>query len=481
MASGYDGLRTCVPTLIDWGELRGASIYARSDTKKQKLEDFQLTPDDALCKWSSFYSVLNMANSVLKYAPDVQQNDETYQEGAMKAHLCEAYFMRALCYFYLVRNFRDVPLVVEPYVDDSAPYMIAKSSEKEVIAQIKSDIETALETNAAPEFFDDEEWDGATKGRATKWALYALMADVSLWSEDYDNCIKYADLLINAPSTSPKRPVFMSSSDYKTFFGIYYPGNSNESIFELNFSGSLSQAKNSPSNSFTASGSASYLYTETMCDRLYEEAGELVAGSPVKSNRAYAAYMDNSSDEDTKTYSVWKYQGMNFSEEKNTSNIRPSYNIEGSSYQDGNFIVYRMADVLLMKAEALIWKGQEGFQGAVDLMNQVRVRSALNPLRIDVTVTSQLDMLKTVLNERDMELAAEGKRWYDLLRLGRSLNYKYKEDFVNIIRENNQTANPTWLASVLNQTDAWFLPISQSELDVNPLLVQNPYYSGTTN
>lgn len=93
-----------------------------------------------------------MANSVIKYAPEVQAKDKTYMEVTMNSHLSEAYFLRGLCHFYLVRNFKEAPIVTEPYVDDSAPYDIAKSSEEDIIAQIKSDIQTALDSGAAKEF-----------------------------------------------------------------------------------------------------------------------------------------------------------------------------------------------------------------------------------------------------------------------------------------------------------------------------------------
>lgn len=90
---------------------------------------------------------------------------------------------------------------------DSYPFNMSKSSEETFIVQIKEDIKTALDSGAAKEFYDDDTWAGATKGRITKWALYALMADVCLWSEDYEGCIEYTDLLINANSSH--RPAFM--------------------------------------------------------------------------------------------------------------------------------------------------------------------------------------------------------------------------------------------------------------------------------
>lgn len=456
LASGYMYLRNAVPYLIDWGELRGGSVYTSIDLNKQKLQDFQLTSSHKLCSWAIFYQILNMANSVIKYAPEVQQIDETYLDAYMNSHLTEAYFLRALTYFYLVRNFKDVPLVTQPYVDDSAPFDIAKSPEAVIITQIKTDIETALATGAAKSFYDDDAWPGATKGRATKWALYALMADVCLWSEDYDQCIEYADLLIEANET--RRPAFIVSKDQ--WFEIFYPGNSNESIFEINWAGqTFGQTANSPSNFFTISTTATYQYTVAMCERFDEESNSV--------RSEWGSYVNMTENSDVQQYCIWKYQGIG---NKDKMAVR--------SHKDANYIVYRMADIILMKAEALVWKGGTNYENAMVLVNQIRERAGLPGLSVP-DEDAEREMLEIILNERDMEFAAEGKRWYDLLRFGRTGDYKYKERFVEIMIENNQTANATWLRSVLKNTDAWFLPISQRELDVNSLLVQNPYYGGT--
>lgn len=473
VASCYSGLRDLVPTLIDWSELRGSSIIAATNTNKQKLQNFQILPSDALCKWNNVYKVLNYANSVIKYAPGVREYDETYGEGAMNSHLCEAYFVRSLCYFYLVRNFRDVPLIIEPYVDDSAPFPVAKSTEKQILAQIKNDLKTAIDTGAAKEFFDEDDyWQGVSKGRATKWALYALMADVCLWDEDYDGCIEYADLLLNATAT--RRPAFMKDPTYSSYFSIFYPGNSNESIFELNWHYSEdAYTANNPASIFTASASAAYRYSQPMCERLYDESIEngTEAGT-AQSLRAEWGAFGNADEEatDTKNYIIWKYQGIGFQE----------FNSVRSSIEPANFIVYRMADVMMMKAEALVRKGSSNYQEALSLVNEIRRRAGLNLVYSSNADFSEQDMLEIILKERDIEFAGEGKRWYDLLRFGKSQNFKYKEVFVNEILNNNQTANTSWLRSVLNKEDAWYLPISQSEMDVNPLLVQNPYYGGTT-
>ena len=96
LAQGYQNMRLTVPTLIYWGELRGASIYAYSGKSKQELQNFQLNSSSGECKWGGFYSILNVANSIIKYAPEVKRQDETYHEAVMNSNMAEAYFMLSI-------------------------------------------------------------------------------------------------------------------------------------------------------------------------------------------------------------------------------------------------------------------------------------------------------------------------------------------------------------------------------------------------
>lgn len=465
LAQGYSEMRTTVPSLIYWGELRGGSIYAYQDTKMQDLQNFQITASSTLCKWAPFYNLLNVANSVIKYAPDVKAADETYKEAVMNSNLAEAYFMRAWAYFTLVRNFKEVPLILEPYMTDDYAVSIPKTSEEVIISQIKADIETALSTGSAKEFYDDDTWTGMTKGRVTKWALLALMADVCLWSEDYEGCVEYADMLIN--STSPYRPAFME--DPLQWFSIFYPGNSNESVFEINFDDkTYGQVSNSPSTVYPwgISSIAKLQYSKAMCQRWYQE----YTGYQMPSVRAYlGSYKNVTNTTSIEGYCIWKFQGS-------------GYLLEGDrSTKDANWILYRMADVLLMKAEALIWQGGDAnFTTALELINKVRTRTQITELTDEVK-SDEERMLKALLDERDMELAAEGKRWYDLMRFGKAKNYKYKTQFIDLIVANNKSIGAKWLRSVLKDNNAWYLPIHQDETERNPLLVQNPYYDVTAN
>lgn len=192
--SGYYQMRQAVPSLIKWGELRGGAMFSNG-SKETKLQDFLMTPDNSLCDYGTLYKIINFANSVIKNAPKVQASDNTYYDAVMNSHLCEAYFQRAYCYLILVKNYKEVPLILNPYTDDSQDTNVAKDSEEDIVKQVKADLETALATNSAKSTYEND-WE--TKGRVTKWALYALMADVSLWSEDYDTCKKYCDMILNA-------------------------------------------------------------------------------------------------------------------------------------------------------------------------------------------------------------------------------------------------------------------------------------------
>jgi hypothetical protein len=467
IASGYYYMRQCVPTMIKWGELRGGTIYS-SNTSDSKLQDFNMTPSHSLCDWSNVYKVIGMANSVIMYAPSVEDN--TYYDAIRNSHLAEAYFMRAYCYLLLVKNFRDVPLVLTAYVNDNASFDLAKSTEQEIIAQIKEDVKTALATGAAKGTYE-EDW--ATKGRVTKWALYALMADACLWSEDYDQCVEYCDMILNA--TDAFRPVFMSNTN--DWYTIFYPGNSNESIMELNWDYTTNQQSNNFSGLFTMSTSSTLKPTAEAVTKMKNETQTLKDKGITEDGRMgrmlLATYVpDNGMVLGWPTanqYLIWKYYGTDVQDITGGARV----------YQDANFILYRVAEIMLMKAQALTMKGSGSWQEAVNLVNRVRNRAALDDYDVNVSELDELTLLEEILDQKEMEFVAEAKRWYDLLWFGRVGNSKYKTQFIAKVIEGNQTTNQQWILSVLQDQNAWYMPLPQSDIEHNKLLEQNPYY-GTT-
>lgn len=464
--SGYYYLREMsIETLLPFGEVRSGAIFDKGGNNLQK---FQVKPtDEKYSNWGQFYQIINIANVVLANAVKVQAIDDTYKKEAMNAHLCEAYFLRALSYFYIVRNWRDAPLITQPYEDDSNTYQKAKSSEAEIIQQIKDDINAALATGAAKEYYETT-WE--TKGRATRWALFSLMADACLWSEDYNTAYEYCNYLFDA--STPGKPSFLQSPTNASWFTMFNPGNSNESIFELQWNYEEEQTNMLP-----------VYFDNNSVDRKYELSFNLLRDFNVEytstlENELEAVrtmfggyYVDDplTFDIATRGY-VWKYCGARTYSDKRTK-----------TYYDPNLIIYRITDVMLMKAEALILRSNGGSEGdwleAIQIINEVRKRSNLEELEFYPSLTEE-DMLKMLLHERQMEFIGEGKSWYDILRFGRRNNNKYKDLFlVQYVLNYNEQVGESWLRSVLNDDNAHFLPVWEDELKVNPLLVQNPYYN----
>lgn len=504
VATGYYYMRTTVPTLLNWGELRGDDFYnVLSGSKANKMQDFDMLPSNDLCSWSAFYQVIAQANSVLEYAPQV--DDKTYYTSMMYSHLCEAYFQRAWAYSILVKNFKEVPLQLNATVSDASPVRVVKDSESRIIAQIKEDIRAALALGSAKGYYE-EAWQ--TKGRATKWALYALMADICLWNHDYDECIEYANYILNA--TDAFRPVFISETS--KWFDIFYPGLSNESIFELYWDYNTENAKNNFTDKFPGIGvleghtDGRLNFTSTACKKMEAEMINVLANNKGMTtserlgrtvNASYVAY---STINMTNAW-MWKYRGTDIVD-NNTVRV----------HDDADFILYRVADVMLMKAEALTMKGRASWKAAIQIINTIRTRAAL-PVFVNledadaeqtIETLTQWDMLSEILSQREMEFLGEGHRWYDILRLARydsrfapentvedleesgyesyktkgmgDDSFKYKELALNIILEGNTTTSKAQLRSVLQNSWAWYLPIQQRDIDCDEYLKQNPYY-----
>ncbi len=452
VAAGYIKLRSAVDKLFVWGEIRGNGIdivrtTADNDIKAaEKLRDMDILPTNSYAKWDQMYQVVNMANSVLKYAPGVMERDASFTQSQMASLQAEALFLRALAYFYLVRTFGEVPLILEPYVNDEQKFEIAKSAAETILSQVTGDLTEAL--RSAKEFFPEIDNDNPaySKGRATKWAIHALLADIALWQGRYDDCIASCDAILNSG-----RVGLISGA---LWFTNFYPGNSNESIFEIQYDYDLGQT-----NAFIRwfNTDNKYSYSQVTFG-LFED------------TKAYGDVRGDGASITTKNYRAWKYLGL-------YPDVTATAQRSTSTQNDQNFIVYRLADIYLMKAEALAMQGL--FGEATEWVARVRNRAGIQELL--TPPSSELDMLDLILDERGRELFAEGKRWFDLLRVARRNDYRYMDYFINEVITVISLNKVAIVASKLKDPNSHYLPIHQEELNANPLLVQNPYYANLGN
>lgn len=427
--------------LFKYGEIRADMVAADYNVSSDELKimESNIYPDNWYCNWEDFYKVINYCNEVIKNAPLVQDLDDTFSDFLMKGYISEAIYLRSLAYFYLVRIYKDIPYVIEPTESDDADIYLEKMDGIEILELIRADL---LEYRKYATI-DGYPTLTELKGRATKAALDALLADISLWLFDYEAVITYTGNVEANPDF-----VLMPMDKY---FELYHPGNSLESVFEFQFDTELDQSN----SMFGLTWRNSHQYIPS------EKALEMFAldyKSPERKRGEETSIAKYGEDE----YIIWKYVGAD-GDGKTTRT--------GTEQNSANLIIYRLADVKLMKAEALAQLGR--FPEARDIINEIRERADLTPVSPALTMSAYED---AILEERALELAYEGKRWFDLMRMGRRNDYARKSKLIEIIVQNVPSTQKRILAIKLTNPLGWYLPIHERELERNKNLVQNPYY-----
>ncbi|MCL5129806.1 RagB/SusD family nutrient uptake outer membrane protein [Algibacter sp. L4_22] len=416
--------------VLKWGEFRAEMMVSSGGGLENIMKNY-MVPSDGLTNWSTFYATINYCNLVLEFSDDAQAQDKTFSIAELNTFKAEAITIRSLAYLILVKNFKEVPLVLTATATNQINFYPAKNTEQEVLDQIISDLTSAV---------DDlnlgySESPAHDKGRMTKGAALAILADAYLWNEQYTECITATQSLIDLGRYS-----LVDGDEW--FNSIFFEGNSSEGIFELQFSDISSTLR----NSFQLGGN--YVAYQGIAE-LYMEFPDDIRG--------------NLATFDLNTNTVFKYAGVD-----QTGEYR------GSDEYYNNFIFYRYADVLLMQAEAYILSAEnKNLDQANTLISQVHERAVGIPLGVTI---DEVSLLNALLLERQKEFAFEGKRWYDLLRFARRDNFQDQDLIINLVDFKSGADDYEQILSYYSDSDSYFLPIYQSELDLNDNLVQNPYY-----
>lgn len=419
--------------ILKWGELRAEMLVSlRAGSNELNMMKNYIIPTNSLVNWSNFYKTINYCNLVLEFADSAKENDLSFTEQELANYKAEVLTIRALVYLTLVKNFRDVPLVLTATSTSQVDFYPAKSTEAEVIAQIISDLKIAVE-DLNLGYAQSAAYD---KGRMTKGAALAILADAYLWSEQYNECIAATQQIIDSGRYS-----LVEGSEW--FNQIFFEGNSTEGIFELQFSDINSTYQN-----------AFYVGNPTYAP--FGEIGQLYLGYPDDVRTDKATY-------DRDLNRVFKFAGVDATGE-----------YRGQQEFFNTFIFYRYAEVLLMQAEAYILSSEnKDLDKAADLIEQVHQRATGAPL--DVAVEEGA-LLNAVLLERQKEFAFEAKRWYDLLRFARRNNFQDQYLITDIADVKSTADDYELILSFYSEQESYFLPIYQNEVDLNPNLEQNPYY-----
>jgi hypothetical protein len=528
IAGCYSGLQSSnvVKRMMVWGEFRSENIgigqNINSDGELEKVLKENIDAKNAYTKWEDFYSIINRCNTVLKYAPEVAAKDPAYTQSELSAHIAEVTALRSLCYFYLIRAFRDVPYSSVAFTDDDMKMDLPATKFDDVLDSLIVSLE-GVKSMAVKRYPITERL--YQTGRITQDAIHAMLCELYLWKQDYDNCIRYADLVIDAKKaiaeenrTENQRSGTISTNNTEERFngfpllsdnsGTNYYGEAysmlfgsdsysrqydQEIIFQLIFD------DDPRGNSMIANGAVNDFYGNVDNKIGLVAPSDFLLDDIAKSN-SRNIFADKNKDVDARMYencnsnqkSINKFVTRTVDiDATSTSNVKVTY---GSAYTGGqnssNWIIYRLTDIMLMKAEALTMKLREGVDQATldyneplldqafSLINAVNKRSVCETTLSDTLVRGDYQtknlMTTLVYQERQRELMFEGKRWFDLVRISRR---EGSTQTLAAAALRKVTTGSTLIANKLVKMDAIYWPYNYEELKVNLNLVQNPAFS----
>jgi len=390
--------------------------------------------------WNGYFEIINAANRVIcniDLTPD-----PTLTAAERKQWKAEALILRSMMMFDMVRLWGGIPLILtEPpainaqNIEEVYPlYYPPRNTVEEVYAQIITDLNTALEPGGAPPI------NSSDKFVFSQTVANALLAKVYAEQpvRDYAKTVEYCQKVEADVSLVPVYADLFAVNDAKTDAKIR---NSSESIFEIPFSDGGNW------NTWM------FGVDETDPNSKYDWAKWMTPSRDLVD--AYAKAGDNVRKKATIiTASVsW-------------SNHYPSNAylfIHKFPCKYNSIIKIRLADIILLKAEAYAYLGN--LAEAAAAVNIIRKRVNLPDLSTSAT-SSQASLEDAVLNERRLELAFEGHRWFDLARTGKIF------DVLNTLNSRDVGRLPMDLVT----ENTVLLPLPQSQIEKNPNMIQNPGY-----
>lgn len=439
----YVRMRTQANNLFIWGEGR-SEIWVQNFGFDPSTAFYVFTNDlsenNAGPDWTTMYSVIHDANLLLKYVPEIDfTNPDVKNEILAQAHA-----MRAFTYFTMTKTWGDLILIEDPTEGfDPATIYRERSSQQKVFELIKKDIESALS------LFPDNSFP-AGRNRWSRPAVNALKADVYLWTAKRLNGGN-ADLntVLSAISEVESSDVQLLQN-FSSVFDFNNKGNK-EIIMAIRFEEGESSTR-AVYGGVTAINAPVVPYTpQEVIDKItpytgkdpYWQISRLVSDQ----------FSDDDARKDGSFIEVFQTRDGVTSFMYNVDQKWPGTLTGGVRQMFDDYILYRYADVILMKAEAKNALGQDPSEE----INRIRQRAFGDNYADHVFVSgTQAENDEAILRERLFEFVSEGKRWWDLVRFGKAF------EKVPLMAGKTQ--------------EQLLFPIHSNILSLEPLITQNPGY-----
>ncbi len=407
------------------------SINSGYDDANYNISNGQFTGlnvGPGIWNWQSNYQLIQQINLIINKVPGIDISKFTNQDDKQQI-IGEAYFLRAFIYFYMSRVWGDVPLKLAPDLDLSTAQNIPRSPAATVLNQCLNDLKIA-EADLKYGYADISQ----TAVRANKGSAMALQAHIKEWMGDYAGC----DTATNAVITQGQYSLADSANYAKVFIG-----KSTEGIFEINIDYSQNEGIALNGGGYLPTLSAPFLAKKTNLEW------------PLNTVYFNQLYTDTN---DIRIRKFFYQPQSNAGQTIKYSNITYA---DGSAQNDprlsNNINIFRLADIILLRAEALNHLGRDA--EAVVLLNQIRTRANTAPYQ------GAGDALATaILEERLRELFYEGQSYYDLVRTKKLTNYNQ-----NFPSSQFMNGSPK---------GGWLWPIDPNMFKDDFTLTQTPYWQG---
>ena len=452
-----------------WGDARSDNMERQkqySNNSTSEIHFNSLSPNNNFADWGPLYMVIGRANLNIAKFPDINKystnpNSKDYlPDATLRSYLAQCYAMRAFCYFYILRVWGDAPIRTTPFLSLDDNPQAPREPKTKLREQIIKDLQQAYDLtakNATP-----------TVWYVGEGAIAAMMADVYMWKShdneimpDYNNAIVWIKNVFKAKgvtgkvySTTGQSTDLESTANWKNIFTN--PAGSIETIWTIHWdvtangcpcmAGISSAVNNTPMRT-------AFEVFNTWAKSTTDVRGKQTIDATKTDNwdRLLKWYGPSGFTDATKTYLTSTQSAAAVGTDKNVY-----------------YPVYRLADVVLLYAEALNKTGDR--TTALKYLNFVHQRATL-PAYTAGQLNTETAMEDAILDERRWELFAEGKRWFDLVRTDHVIQIM---DPLTTTRQLAEGASPTGWGTDKRR---YLWPLHRNVLNANPNLVQNKPYS----
>ena len=417
-----------------WGEYRtglwGDGLTGQ--TSRDQVYQNQIPTNHTFADWTNLYTTINNANLILKHAQNIQFKTEESKNEV----LANAYFVRAFCYYWIGRIWGDAPLLLDGFESDNQEGLFPTRNPADAIfKQVGEDADKAL--TLIPQ--------NINKNIASKASISMLKADYDLWMykvrKGGDSYLRDAADKIN---------YVLSNSSYaleSNYADVFNDNSGKEIIFEWSYI----------QDEFTSGSTNDYLVPSQYVSNEYIN-NPIQTGSHQQwcfYTQEYKTFLTSIPTDQRIKESFETFYDSSKNQTFQWINKFKGHWVNNTRVFDSDVIVYRYADAILMDAEIKL--AENNITGAIEALNKIAKR-AYGQDNYYATTISAAEVKDAIITERKKEFCAEGKLWWDFIRLGVAFS------------ENS------YLKGRENEKNVLLWPISQNSINKNPTLKQTIGY-----